>query len=350
MIEGTVNYEANEQDLNLIDSASTSRSTSKSNLNPLYYVITALLTSICYISCSFFCWVHYNHKYNKRIIELKRNSQNALSPISESQSSVIMLNPQNRSIQMIPLERGNNNNNNNDMFINRNRFQSQSVISAATAPTTLSTEKATTMLDNNAPTTCTRTISSSSSSSSSTCSSSSSRTTTDALSSTHSTQIGDKHIIEEEEEDKQPLKETKLTIDSNDIDNHTVLSDSSVMKYGEEVRSVDGPKNTHHLQLSNLSDLKIKINNNDNKNKNYVYTLKHDEEEDEEEDDDEDDDINLCETWQQFEEIDLQKPENEERINVGHSMSISGVGFDGNNGNILQQIWQQWPSHLKPKK
>eukprot|EP00483_Globobulimina_turgida_P004443 UN04452 len=49
--------------------------TGKTNLNPLYYVITVLLISICYVSGSLFCWVHYHHKYTANVIDLKRHSR-----------------------------------------------------------------------------------------------------------------------------------------------------------------------------------------------------------------------------------------------------------------------------------
>eukprot|EP01083_Nonionella_stella_P220625 789162_1 len=48
---------------------------SESNLKPLYYVVGALFLSICYVSVSLFCWVHYNQKYTTKVNEIK--SRNA---------------------------------------------------------------------------------------------------------------------------------------------------------------------------------------------------------------------------------------------------------------------------------
>merc|ERR1719361_3137755 len=45
------------------------------NMSPLYYVIGALLISICYISFSLFCWVSYNQKYQQRLLSLRRQKQ-----------------------------------------------------------------------------------------------------------------------------------------------------------------------------------------------------------------------------------------------------------------------------------
>merc|ERR1712190_653487 len=45
------------------------------NMSPLYYVIGALLISICYISVSLFCWVSYNQKYQQKIMALRRQKQ-----------------------------------------------------------------------------------------------------------------------------------------------------------------------------------------------------------------------------------------------------------------------------------
>merc|ERR1719410_491787 len=46
-----------------------------SDMSPLYYVIAALLISICYISFSLFCWVSYNQKYQQKIVNLRRQKQ-----------------------------------------------------------------------------------------------------------------------------------------------------------------------------------------------------------------------------------------------------------------------------------
>eukprot|EP00486_Rosalina_sp_Unknown_P002463 CAMPEP_0201565834 /NCGR_PEP_ID=MMETSP0190_2-20130828/5255_1 /ASSEMBLY_ACC=CAM_ASM_000263 /TAXON_ID=37353 /ORGANISM="Rosalina sp." /LENGTH=676 /DNA_ID=CAMNT_0047983793 /DNA_START=508 /DNA_END=2536 /DNA_ORIENTATION=- len=390
---------------------------SSGGLNSLYYVITILLTSICYISCALFCWVHYNHKYTKRIIALRRNSQNHsenhdLSPIV-GHHRIVSLKSYHSKSEMLPLD-GDNLENVSGM--NRNRLRTSSLASFATAPTSMMS-----MGDMGAPTTSHDTLSSGSSSIS---------TTTDALSSaTHSTNDCDDfkeinyetnghNFIEEEEDDdddddddeEDNLLETGTQATS--IDNESVVRDSAPSsKYGESKSrmSVDGPKETHNLQLSNLSDLKIngidgktKCRINIDGNNNYVYTwqdnngmdvedttseddenlndelehksiksnhetnlcsntrglpvpnMDYDYDEDEDEDEDEED-VNENENFPDTEVIydlsarqtqfDSSAPQaykyqqnplmsnnnSNDSIHVGQSISISGIGYNGNN-------------------
>ena len=365
-------YNANP-DVQNIDGGLDSGSSSSSTINPLYLVISILLTAICYISGALFCWVHHNHKYTKGIIALRKNSKNhsenhelSSIPMAIGHHRIISLNDtkhRESKSEMIPLEQGIDGNNfNNFSGLTRNRLRTSSLASFATAPTSMMSTG-----DNmGAPTTSHDTISSSSSSTSVS-------TTTDALSSaTHSTNDyddfkeikyetnGQSFIHEEndddDDDDEDELLETGTLAAS--IDKESVVKDNVSSNYGER----DGPKETHNLQLSNLSDLKIhsihgktkSINTNGN---NYIYTWQQNG--DMSDDTTSEDDENLNDELEyksnksnksNYETKPVPNMEHDDddndSINIGQSLSIPGIGYTGNNVTLLQRIWSSYPASL----